>query len=205
MRYSDVAERYLGHDYRRRLVYRGVYPSWDNTARVLGRGLITLDSTPENFERWLNRATNRTLIERKASQRLVFINAWNEWAEGCHLEPDQRYGFGFLEATLRVKQRRSLLQTAFHIPDARVPGVVPEARPLIRRIVTSATPLSAPFCQYTFDLAQHQSAEGTGEALHCAATFLSVAELRQSGIFTIRWTKLANFAVGMARSHQGQQ
>ena len=140
VRYSDVAERYLGHDYRRRLVYRGVYPSWDNTARVLGRGLITLDSTPENFERWLNRATNRTLIERKASQRLVFINAWNEWAEGCHLEPDQRYGFGFLEATLRVKQRRSLLQTAFHIPDARVPGVVPEARPLIRRIVRLLRP-----------------------------------------------------------------
>jgi 2-polyprenyl-3-methyl-5-hydroxy-6-metoxy-1,4-benzoquinol methylase len=136
VRYSDVAERYLGHDYRRRLIYRGVYPSWDNTARMSGKGLVTLDATPENYERWLNRATIRTLLERKPPQRLVFINAWNEWAEGCHLEPDQRYGFGFLEATLRVKQRRSQLQTAFHIPDARVPGVVPEARPMIRRIAS---------------------------------------------------------------------
>jgi len=58
-----------------------VYPSWDNTSRVAGRALITLDSTPENYERWLNRATHRTLLERQPSQRLVFINAWNEWAK----------------------------------------------------------------------------------------------------------------------------
>jgi hypothetical protein len=114
-RYGEVAERYLAHDYRRRLVYRGVYPSWDNTARVNGAGLITLDSTPENYERWLNRATRRTLLERQPSQRLLFINAWNEWAEGCHLEPDRKYGSAFLEATLRVKERRSKLDTAFPI------------------------------------------------------------------------------------------
>jgi 2-polyprenyl-3-methyl-5-hydroxy-6-metoxy-1,4-benzoquinol methylase len=102
-RYGEVAERFLQHDYRHRVVYRGVYPSWDNTARVDGAGLITLDATPEHYERWLNRATRRTALERQPSQRLVFINAWNEWAEGCHLEPDRKYGSGFLEATLRVK------------------------------------------------------------------------------------------------------
>jgi hypothetical protein len=114
-RYGEVAERYLANDYCRRLVYRGVYPSWDNTARVDGAGLVTLDSTPENYERWLNRATQRTLLERQHSQRLLFINAWNEWAEGCHLEPDRNYGSAFLEATLRVKERRSKLDTAFPI------------------------------------------------------------------------------------------
>jgi 2-polyprenyl-3-methyl-5-hydroxy-6-metoxy-1,4-benzoquinol methylase len=121
VRHSDVAENYLANDYRQRSVYRGVYPSWDNTARMPGRGLITMDATPECYERWLNHATSRTLIERKPSQRLVFINAWNEWAEGCHLEPDRRYGHAFLEATLRVKQRRSLLQSAFQIPESAVP------------------------------------------------------------------------------------
>jgi hypothetical protein len=54
-----------------------------------------------------------TLMQRKPSERIVFINAWNEWAEGCHLEPDQRFGLGFLEATLRVKNRQSLLDARF--------------------------------------------------------------------------------------------
>jgi 2-polyprenyl-3-methyl-5-hydroxy-6-metoxy-1,4-benzoquinol methylase len=111
--YGEMAERYLNNDYRERLVYRGVYPSWDNTARVAGRGLITLDSTPHNYERWLSRASRRTVLERRPSQRLVFINAWNEWAEGCHLEPDQKYGRGFLEATLRVKKNEPLVSTSF--------------------------------------------------------------------------------------------
>jgi 2-polyprenyl-3-methyl-5-hydroxy-6-metoxy-1,4-benzoquinol methylase len=132
--YADMAEHYLGHEYRERLVYRGVYPSWDNAARVRGRGLITLDSTPQNYERWLNGATHRTIVERRPSQRLVFINAWNEWAEGCHLEPDRKYGCGFLEATLRVKRRQSLLDAPFRRPVVTVPIAAPSSRPLIRRI-----------------------------------------------------------------------
>jgi hypothetical protein len=106
-----------------------VFPSWDNTARVYGRGLITLDSTPENYERWLNGATHRTLLERRPSQRMVFINAWNEWAEGCHLEPDRRHGSGFLEATLRVKERRSLLDGAFYVGEIAAPPGLPAPGP----------------------------------------------------------------------------
>jgi SAM-dependent methyltransferase len=113
VRFGDLAEQYLANDYTKRRVYRGVVPSWDNTARVNGRGLTTLDATPVNYERWLNRATHLTMLQRTPSERLVFINAWNEWAEGCHLEPDQRFGCGFLEATLRVKNRRSLLEASF--------------------------------------------------------------------------------------------
>ena len=113
VRYGDVAERYLANNYRNRLVYRGIYPSWDNTARLQARALITLDATPENYERWLHRATNLTLRERASGNRLLFINAWNEWAEGCHLEPDRKFGLAFLEATLRVKMRRSFLTGPF--------------------------------------------------------------------------------------------
>ncbi len=111
--FGDIAESYLSHDYRDRPVYRGVFPSWDNSARVQGRGIIVLDGSPENYALWLQRASALTLQERPPSQQLVFINAWNEWAEGCHLEPDRRYGLSFLEATQRVKDGEGLTYSEF--------------------------------------------------------------------------------------------
>ena len=85
---------------------RGVCPSWDNTPRRAAGGLILADASPALYERWL------TAILRQAAGRahaadgggvrhppLVFINAWNEWAEGNHLEPCQRWQRGYLEAT----------------------------------------------------------------------------------------------------------
>lgn len=107
--FADVAESFLKRDYSSRRIYRTVFPSWDNTARVGQRGLIIYRASPENYERWLEAACHRTVAERAPGERLIFINAWNEWAEGCHLEPDQRHGRAFLEATLRVKSGRSVV------------------------------------------------------------------------------------------------
>ncbi len=101
--YKEVAELYLNRSYKANNVYRGVYPSWDNTARVGSRAFITLNGTPENYQRWLNQAIVKTQEDFPQKERLVFINAWNEWAEGCHLEPDRKYGNAFLESTLKAK------------------------------------------------------------------------------------------------------
>ena len=100
--YKDIAELYMNRIYDGP-VYRTVFPSWDNTARRAERALITLNGTPANFEYWLAYTIDRTKKDPETSD-FVFINAWNEWAEGCHLEPDRRWGHSFLESTLRVKQ-----------------------------------------------------------------------------------------------------
>ena len=140
--FGDIAQNYLSHDYRDRPVYRGVFPSWDNSARVQGRGTIVLDGSPENYALWLRRASDLTLRERPPSQRLVFINAWNEWAEGCHLEPDRRHGLGFLEATRRIKNGEGLQYDQFvaeQLPPAPEPLPPPKSRSLrLAEIVSQA-------------------------------------------------------------------
>jgi glycosyltransferase involved in cell wall biosynthesis len=81
-------------------LFRGVCPSWDNTARRKNRGTILLNSSPRDYQEWLSNAIQET-CERidNSEERLIFVNAWNEWAEGAHLEPDQRFGYAWLDAT----------------------------------------------------------------------------------------------------------
>jgi lipopolysaccharide biosynthesis protein len=137
--YADVARAYLAQDHTERPVYRGVVPSWDNTARLGTAALVLLGGTPDNYERWLAEASHRTVEERAPGERLVFINAWNQWAEGCHLEPDRRYGTQFLEATRRVKQGESRLDPVFPPPVLPEPvvAVAPAPPPGIRVEVVS--------------------------------------------------------------------
>lgn len=87
--------------------FRGVMPSWDNTARRQDSGHIFLGASPEGYGRWLESAAEWTARMHVGDERIVFINAWNEWAEGNHLEPDQKYGRAYLEATRAVMQRYS--------------------------------------------------------------------------------------------------
>jgi lipopolysaccharide biosynthesis protein len=78
--------------------FRGVIPSWDNTARRGNRSYIFEKSTPGLFQAWLEIALRLTFEERSGDERIVFINAWNEWAEGAYLEPDTRFGHAYLQA-----------------------------------------------------------------------------------------------------------
>jgi lipopolysaccharide biosynthesis protein len=78
-----------------------VMVSWDNTSRRGSDGIVFINSTPEAFERGLRNVVS-ALPEAEPSEPLVFLNAWNEWAEGNHLEPDLRFGLGWLEAVSRV-------------------------------------------------------------------------------------------------------
>lgn len=80
-------------------LFRTAMPSWDNTARRQLAAHIYLNSSPHLYYQWLKSLVAQTRYRHRGDERLVFVNAWNEWAEGNHLEPDERYGRDYLEAT----------------------------------------------------------------------------------------------------------
>jgi lipopolysaccharide biosynthesis protein len=82
-----------------------VCPSWDNEARKPRKGTAFAYSTPAKYGAWLAHACQRALNELEPGERLVFINAWNEWAEGAYLEPDRHFGFAYLQETASVLDR----------------------------------------------------------------------------------------------------
>jgi hypothetical protein len=97
--YDNIMLGMLGRakpDYK---LFRGVFPSWDNSARRQNDPVMFVNSSPEKYAFWLSQIARYTLQNFQGDERLVFINAWNEWGEGCHLEPDQKYGLRYLEAT----------------------------------------------------------------------------------------------------------
>lgn len=76
-------------------------PNWDNTPRSGQRGVCLTNSTPERFERMCRAARDKLSHVTNPDQRIVFVKAWNEWAEGNHLEPDLKYGLAYLESLRR--------------------------------------------------------------------------------------------------------
>jgi len=80
-------------------LYRGIFPGWDNTARKAYSNASVYQLSPQQYQKWLSQLIAWTCKRHDPEQRYIFINAWNEWAEGAHLEPDSRYGYAYLEAT----------------------------------------------------------------------------------------------------------
>lgn len=85
--------------------FPGVNPGWDNEPRRSGKGRVYLHASPRGYRDWLHDTIRHRLADAPASRRLVFINAWNEWAEGAVLEPDARLGHAWLEATRQALAR----------------------------------------------------------------------------------------------------
>lgn len=113
--------RELAADYRQRplpayRLFPGVNCGWDNEPRRPGRGRTYLHASPRGYHDWLHDTIVKRLASVPASDRLVFVNAWNEWAEGAVLEPDSRLGHAWLQAT------RSALQRAVTLPSPASPA-----------------------------------------------------------------------------------
>jgi hypothetical protein len=99
--YRDVASYFSTRTQPEWTRYPCVAPGWDNTSRVGdGRAGVFDGTDPDVYETWLRVVRQR--VAAQPDEGVVFVNAWNEWAEGAHLEPDERFGRRFLEATGRV-------------------------------------------------------------------------------------------------------
>ncbi|MGN6713084.1 glycosyltransferase WbsX family protein [Anaerocolumna jejuensis] len=99
--YEDMVrnQRYVLSGNQKKKVYPAVMPMWDNTARRNFRGTIFHGSTPELYKIWLADVIKRLRLRKDLDDRLLFVNAWNEWGEGTYLEPDYYFGYAYLQAT----------------------------------------------------------------------------------------------------------
>lgn len=84
-----------------RVVFPGAMPGWDNTPRRPLNGNVFHGPTPALFYQWLTHSVAR-VTQNNENERLIFINAWNEWAEGAYLEPDRTFGYSYLAACAAV-------------------------------------------------------------------------------------------------------
>ena len=124
-------------------LYRGVMPGWDNTARRMERATAWINSSPELYGRWLRAVIDQMQREQPPEHQILFINAWNEWAEGAHLEPDCRNGYRNLEETAaalipRPAATRDAVRSA--PPPARHASIVRQRRSRLRTLLGGDVP-----------------------------------------------------------------
>ncbi|WP_434980291.1 glycoside hydrolase family 99-like domain-containing protein [Daejeonia sp. YH14] len=101
MSYQSFVARQKKHQIFNSRIYPGITPMWDNSARRTKNALTIHYSTPEKYREWLDFIIEK-YKEIDQPDKFIFINAWNEWAEGNHLEPCQKWGRAYLEETRKA-------------------------------------------------------------------------------------------------------
>jgi glycosyltransferase involved in cell wall biosynthesis/2-polyprenyl-3-methyl-5-hydroxy-6-metoxy-1,4-benzoquinol methylase len=162
--YPAIVENQLARPWPDYRWYRGVMPAWDNTARRGTRAHILVNSSPELYEHWLGTLVEQTRQMEPVQPPVLFVNAWNEWAEGAYLEPDQKLGHARLRATSRalgveraisgrsgiekepikrMSQQSRASATGSISPPQRVSSIDPQMEIIVRRYQSYGTePLS---------------------------------------------------------------
>ena len=110
--FVELVNRYLDRPlagYRR---FRSVMAGWDNTPRRQNHSLVFERATPGAFQVWLEEVLRQTREHAHGDERIVFVNAWNEWAEGAYLEPDLRFGHTWLEAVRNARDAVTMLRSS---------------------------------------------------------------------------------------------
>jgi glycosyltransferase involved in cell wall biosynthesis len=103
--YNIAAQVMLEKKHEGYTAFKTVFPSWDNTARRQNDAHIFINSSPKAYGNWLSKVVRYTTQNLPEDRRFIFINAWNEWAEGTHLEPDRFHGYAYLQTTAEAITR----------------------------------------------------------------------------------------------------
>jgi len=74
--------------------FLGAFVNWDNTPRKGTRGSVFINFSPEKFDKYFKLQFEKA---KTMKSKFLFINAWNEWAEGTYLEPDKKFKYSYLE------------------------------------------------------------------------------------------------------------
>lgn len=99
--YTKTTDGYFAPEDRWENVYPTILPQWDRTARIGKADGVYINSTPEKFKNHIEKALS--LIKHKEPQhQILFLKSWNEWAEGNYIEPDLKFGKGYIQALRKV-------------------------------------------------------------------------------------------------------
>ncbi len=123
--YSDIVECARNRPAPNYPLMRGVFPSWDNEARKPGAGYTFANASPARYQAWLESSVEFAQRYPVDGESIVFVNAWNEWAEGAYLEPDRWLGYANLQATRDALEA----QSKAGMPGKRIVVVSHDAHP----------------------------------------------------------------------------
>lgn len=108
-----IEKRSYLRTYKTKKVFRSALVGFDNTSRRATTGCqIIMNDTPEAYKNWLMGLLSESQIFHEKEENMIFLNNWNEWAEGSHLEPDMRYGYAYLQATREALEEIHPLDTS---------------------------------------------------------------------------------------------
>lgn len=93
--YDEAWETILNHEVTSNKAVAGAFVDWDNTPRK-SNGIVYIGATPKKFNYYFSKLIQK--VSKEYGSSYIFVNAWNEWGEGAYLEPDENYGYGYLEA-----------------------------------------------------------------------------------------------------------
>lgn len=96
-KYKDVMKHWFTEYDDHENCYPTILPCWDRSPRSGRRAIIYTDSTPELFKKHVEEAVSK-IKNKQPEHRVIFLKSWNEWAEGNYMEPDLRFGHGYLDA-----------------------------------------------------------------------------------------------------------